>query len=282
MDKLQKIKLIECPRDAIQGINTLIDTQKKIDYINFLLDLNIFDTIDFGSFVSPKAMPQMADSLVVANGLTIGNSTTKLLAIVANERGANEAANIEKINFLGFPFSISETFQQRNTNASIAESVIRVQNIQEICVKNKKKLVLYISMAFGNPYGDIWNADIVEEWILKLKLFDIQIFSLSDTIGIATPESIKYLCGNIFNTNKSTEIGIHLHTKSNDWQDKIEAAVEMGCNRFDGAILGYGGCPMAQDELVGNMPMEKLLEYFERADINQIEMLKTKFKTLIN
>jgi hydroxymethylglutaryl-CoA lyase len=275
------IKLIECPRDAIQGFHGFIATQQKIDYIQFLLSLNLFDTIDFGSFVSPKAIPQMADTAQVVRGLDMSNTSTKLLAIVANERGAAEAAQFEAISYLGYPFSVSETFQIRNTNASIGESVERVQKIQEICQKSNKKLVLYLSMAFGNPYNDVWNTDIVIEWLEKLKAIDIQIFSLSDTIGVATAESIEHLCRDVITKNKDLEIGVHLHTRNDFWKPKIEAAYSNGCLRFDGAMLGFGGCPMAQDELIGNMPTEHLLEYFDKANKAQIEALKDNFNTLI-
>jgi hydroxymethylglutaryl-CoA lyase len=281
-DKMNdSIKLIECPRDAIQGIHDFIPTDKKIKYINYLLSLGIFDTIDFGSFVSPKAIPQMADTHEVVKGLDLSNSSTKLLTIIANERGAIAASDYEQISYLGYPFSVSETFQIRNTNATIEESVKNLQKIQEICVKSNKKLVVYLSMAFGNPYNDIWNSDIVLEWIEKLQVFDIEIFSLSDTIGVASVESIDYLCKNIIPKYKNLEIGVHLHTETNSWKEKIEAALKNGCLRFDGAMLGYGGCPMAQDELVGNMPMEKLLEHFARTNMDEINDLKKMFGEMI-
>ncbi len=283
VDKMnESVKLIECPRDAIQGIHTFIPTDKKIKYINHLLSLGIFDTIDFGSFVSPKAIPQMADTHEVVKGLDLSNSSTKLLAIIANERGAIAASEYEQISYLGYPFSVSETFQIRNTNATIEESVNNLQKIQEICIKSNKKLVVYLSMAFGNPYNDIWNSEIVLEWIEKLQVFDIEIFSLSDTIGVATVESIDYLCKNIIPKYKNLEIGVHLHTEKNSWKPKIEAALYNGCQRFDGAMLGYGGCPMAQDELVGNMPMENLLEHFGRTNMDEINNLKRMFEELIS
>jgi hydroxymethylglutaryl-CoA lyase len=278
----KSIKLIECPRDAIQGIHAFIPTEKKIQYINYLLSLGIFDTIDFGSFVSPKAIPQMADTHEVVKGLDLSNSSTKLLAIIANERGAISASQYEQISYLGYPFSVSETFQMRNTNSTIEESVKNLQKIQEICVKSNKKLVVYLSMAFGNPYGDIWNSEIVLEWIEKLQVYDIEIFSLSDTIGVATVKSIDNLCKNIIPKYKNLEIGVHLHTKKDNWREKIEVAERNGCERFDGAMLGYGGCPMAQDELVGNMPMESLLEHFGRANMDEINDLKRNFERLIS
>jgi hydroxymethylglutaryl-CoA lyase len=278
----KSIKLIECPRDAIQGIHAFISTDKKIKYINYLLTLGIFDTIDFGSFVSPKAIPQMADTHEVVKGLDLSNSSTKLLAIIANERGAISASQFEEITYLGYPFSVSETFQMRNTNSTIEESVENLQKIQAICVKSNKKLVVYLSMAFGNPYGDNWNSEIVLEWVEKLQVFGIEIFSLSDTIGVASTESIDYLCKSIIPKYENLEIGVHLHTKKENWQEKIEMAERNGCLRFDGAMLGYGGCPMAQDVLVGNMPMEHLLEYFGKAKLEEIGVLKRMFGQLVS
>lgn len=276
------MKIIECPRDAIQGLKHLVATDKKIDYINQLLKSNLFDTIDFGSFVSPKAIPQMADTKDVIAGLNTEGTDTKLLAIVANERGAKEAVQHSKITYLGYPFSVSETFQLRNTNATIAESLERVKVIQEICVKNDKELVLYISMGFGNPYGDEWNAETVLEWIQKLKTLGIKIFSLSDTVGVANPETISYLFGHLFLHYPELEFGAHLHTTPETWKEKIESAYDAGCRRFDGALLGYGGCPMAADELVGNMPTENLLTFTGNTDYNRINSLKLAFQNLIN
>lgn len=276
------MKIIECPRDAIQGLKHLVATDKKIDYINQLLQSNLFDTIDFGSFVSPKAIPQMADTKDVIAGLNTEGTATKLLAIVANERGAKEAAQHSKITYLGYPFSVSETFQLRNTNATIAESLERVKVIQEICVKNNKELVLYISMGFGNPYGDEWNAETVLEWIQKLKTLGIGIFSLSDTVGVANPETISYLFGHLFLHYPELEFGAHLHTTPETWKEKIESAYDAGCRRFDGALLGYGGCPMAADELVGNMPTENLLTFTDNTDYDRINSLKLAFQNLIN
>ncbi|GAB3509793.1 hydroxymethylglutaryl-CoA lyase [Emticicia fontis] len=276
------MKIIECPRDAIQGLHHFIPTEKKIAYINELLASNLFDTIDFGSFVSPKAIPQMADTKGILYGDYLFESKTKLLAIIANERGAQEASAYERINYLGYPFSVSETFQLRNTNATISESLERVKGIQEICEKTSKQLVLYISMGFGNPYGDVWNAEIVLEWVEKLKQLGIKIFSLSDTVGVANPESIRYLFENLIPKHPDLEFGAHLHTTPDTWKEKIESAYGAGCRRFDGAILGYGGCPMAADELVGNMPTENLLSFIGNTDYEKIDSLKLAFQNLIS
>ncbi len=257
-----KIKLIECPRDAMQGIHEFIDTETKIKYINQLLEVG-FDTIDFGSFVSPKAIPQMRDTNEVIQSINT-KTKTKLLSIVANFRGALQATKYEAIDCLGYPFSISETFQIRNTNASIEESLERVQDIQLLCEDTGKELVVYISMGFGNPYGDPWNTDICIEWVEKLAALNIKIFSLSDTIGVATPDSISYLFSSLIPAFPEIEFGAHLHTRPDDWKGKVEAAYANGCFRFDGTIKGYGGCPMAKDELVGNMPMENLMYYFDK------------------
>jgi len=276
------MKIIECPRDAIQGLHDFIPTHKKIAYINQLLASNLFDTIDFGSFVSPKAIPQMADTKAVVEGLDMSIAKTKLLAIIANERGAAEASAYEQITYLGYPFSVSETFQLRNTNATIGESLERVKGIQEICEKASKELVIYISMGFGNPYGDLWNAEIVLNWVSQLKQLGIKIFSLSDTVGIATQENISYLFQNLIPRYPDLEFGAHLHTTPDTWKEKIESAYGAGCRRFDGAILGYGGCPMAADELVGNMPTENLLIFNENTDFDKINDLKMAFQNLIN
>lgn len=275
------VKIIECPRDAIQGLHHFIPTEKKVEYINLLLKSNLFDTIDFGSFVSPKAIPQMADTAEVVRNLDLSNTNTKLLAIIANERGAKEASEIEQINYLGYPFSISETFQLRNTNATILESVERVKVIQDICLKADKQLVIYISMGFGNPYGDEWNSEIVIQWVEKLSEFGVNIFSLSDTVGVATPEKISYLFSNLVPKYPKLEFGAHLHTTADTWTEKFDAAVGGGCKRFDVAIMGYGGCPMAQDDLVGNMPTENLLDNFEIGQKTKIEELKIAFQQMI-
>lgn len=260
------IKIIECPRDAMQGLKAFIPTETKASYINHLLKTG-FDTIDFGSFVSPKAIPQMRDTAAVLAQLNLDQTNTKLLAIVANRRGAEDAAQFEQIEYLGYPFSISETFQLRNTNATIEESVERVKVIQEICVKHRKKIVLYISMGFGNPYGDPWNVEIVQKWVDILDGLGIEIFQLSDTIGVAKPESINYLFSELIPAYPKLEFGAHFHTTPTTWKEKIAAAYESGCKRFDGAIKGYGGCPMAKDELTGNMPTENLIYFFEEQKV---------------
>ena len=258
----ESIKLIECPRDAMQGWKHFIPTEKKIAYINALLKVG-FDTIDFGSFVSPKAIPQMADTRDVIGNLELGISVTKLLAIVANERGAEEAVIFDQINYLGFPFSVSETFQMRNTNSTMAESLERVENIQNLCIKNKKELVVYLSMGFGNPYGDEYNEEIVFSWADQLAAMDIKIISLADTVGLATAEQVSSVTKYLVDALPETEIGVHLHSAAVNWKAKVEAALTAGCRRFDGALKGIGGCPMADDELVGNMDTELMIPYFE-------------------
>ena len=258
---MTKIKIIECPRDAMQGIKQFIPTEIKASYINLLLQVG-FDTIDFGSFVSPKAIPQMRDTAEVLSQLNLDISRSKLLAIVANVRGANDASQFEEIDYLGYPFSISENFQMRNTSKTIAESIVILEKILNIAVKTKKEVVAYLSMGFGNPYGDPWNVDIVANWTEKLSKMGVKILSLSDTIGSSTPDIIDYLFSNLIPLYPQIEFGAHLHTTPTAWYEKVHAAYTAGCNRFDGAIKGYGGCPMATDELTGNMPTEKLLEYF--------------------
>ena len=260
------LKLIECPRDAMQGWKNFIPTEKKTKYINSLLKVG-FDTIDFGSFVSPKAIPQMADTKEVIGGLEFGVSNSKLLAIIANFRGAEEASVFDQITYLGFPFSVSETFQQRNTNSSIEESLKRVEEIQNLCINKNKKLVIYISMAFGNPYGDLYDEDIVFNWVEKLVELDIETISLADTVGVAAPEQVYDMTSYLVESLPSTEIGVHLHSTFENWQQKLDAAVKAGSNRFDGALKGIGGCPMANDELVGNMNTEWMINYFETNNI---------------
>lgn len=255
------IQLVECPRDAMQGLKEFIPTEKKAAYINQLLQVG-FHTVDFGSFVSPKAIPQMRDTAEVLAKLDLSETSSKLLAIVANTRGANDAAQFPEIAYLGFPFSVSETFQLRNTNATIEESLERVATVQQICENSNKQMVIYISMGFGNPYGDPWNVDIVQRWIDRLLELGIGIFMLSDTIGVATPQSIRYLFGNLLPAYPDVVFGAHFHTNPRTWKEKIEAAYESGCRRFDGAIKGFGGCPMAKDELTGNMPTENMVHYF--------------------
>lgn len=262
----KKIKLIECPRDAMQGWPHFISTEKKIAYINALLQVG-FDTIDFGSFVSPKAIPQMADTGEVIKKVKIQNSKTKLLAIVANERGATDAVVFDEISYLGFPFSVSETFQQRNTHSGIQESLGRVEEIQNLCIKNKKELVVYISMGFGNPYGDVYNQAIVFDWVNKLVAMDIKIISLADTVGLANAAQVHEVAKHLIDALPQTEIGVHLHSTAFNWKEKVDAALDAGCLRFDGALKGIGGCPMANDELVGNMDSELMIPYFEEKKI---------------
>lgn len=255
------VKIIECPRDAMQGIKAFIPTEQKVQYIQSLLRIG-FDTIDFGSFVSPKAIPQMADTPSVLSKLDLSATQSKLLAIVANTRGAKDASQFEEISYLGFPFSISENFQMRNTHKTIKQSVVILQEILNIADKNNKQVVAYLSMGFGNPYGDPWNVDVVAQWTERLSEMGIRILSLSDTIGSSTPEIISYLFKNLIPLYPEIEFGAHLHTSPSKWFEKIDAAYRAGCLRFDGVIQGYGGCPMAKDELIGNMPTEKILSYF--------------------
>jgi hydroxymethylglutaryl-CoA lyase len=258
--------LVECPRDAMQGWQHFIPTTKKVEYINALLQVG-FDTLDFGSFVSPKAIPQMADTKEVIGNLQLTNTNTKLLAIIANERGATDAVVYDEISYLGFPFSVSETFQQRNTNSSIQESIGRVEEIQNLCIKNKKELVVYLSMSFGNPYGDEYNEDIVFNWANKLAALGIKILSLADTVGIATPQQVKSVTSLLIKALPKVEIGVHLHSTAINWKDKVDAALQAGCLRFDGALKGIGGCPMADDELVGNMDTELMVPYFKQQNV---------------
>ena len=264
---MKKIKIIECPRDAMQGIKDFIPTQKKVDYIQSLLRVG-FDTIDFGSFVSPKAIPQMQDTAEVLAQLDLSQTQSKLLAIIANTQGAQIASTHKEIQYLGFPFSISENFQMRNTHKTIAESLITLQEILNIADASNKEVVTYISMGFGNPYGDPWNIEIVGEWTEKLANMGVKILSLSDTVGSSTPDVITYLFSNLIPKYSHIEFGAHLHTTPDKWHEKIDAAYKAGCVRFDGAIQGFGGCPMAKDDLTGNMPTEKLLSYFTTQNAN--------------
>ena len=257
------MKIIECPRDAWQGREAFIPTEEKIKYLRTLLRVG-FDTIDLGSFVSPRAMPQVRDTAEVLRGLDRTGTSSRLLGIVANERGAQEACQFDALTYLGYPFSISETFQRRNTNATIEASVGRVEAMQVLCEQYGKELVIYISMGFGNPYGDPWAPEVALEWIEKLAALGIRIFSLSDTVGVATPETITELFTALVSTpepSTALELGAHFHTTPQHWREKVAAAYDAGCRRFDGALLGYGGCPMAQDELVGNMPTENLVAF---------------------
>ncbi|MGL4598564.1 MAG: hydroxymethylglutaryl-CoA lyase [Bacteroidia bacterium] len=260
------LQLVECPRDAMQGLHAFIDTDVKAAYINQLLHCG-FDTIDFGSFVSPKAIPQLRDTADVLNKLDLSTTSSKLLAIIANVRGAEDAVKFDEIRYLGFPFSISETFQQRNTNASISESLTRVEEIQSLCVNRNKELVVYISMAFGNPYGDVWSADVAIDWTKRLAELGIKIIALADTTGVSNPENIDYLFSNIIPAFPHLTIGAHLHTTPDSWKEKMEAAWQAGCRRFDHAVLGFGGCPMAADALTGNMPTERVLEFLAEKNI---------------
>jgi hydroxymethylglutaryl-CoA lyase len=258
---MEAIKIIECPRDAMQGIKAFIPTDRKVAYIQSLLRVG-FDTIDFGSFVSPKAIPQMQDTAEVLVRLDLSKTKSKLLAIIANTQGAIAASQHQPIQYLGFPFSISENFQMRNTHKTIAESVITLQEIIEIADKSNKEVVAYLSMGFGNPYGDPWSMEIVGEWTEKLSTMGVKILSLSDTVGSSTPDVIQYLFSHLIPKYSKIEFGAHLHTTPDKWFEKMDAAYNAGCRRFDGAIQGFGGCPMARDVLTGNMPTEKLLSYF--------------------
>ncbi|MBU2947083.1 hydroxymethylglutaryl-CoA lyase [Zobellia uliginosa] len=264
---IEKVKVIECPRDAMQGIKPFIPTNEKVKYIQALLGCG-FDTIDFGSFVSPKAIPQMVDTAEVLSKLDLSKTKSKLLSIVANVRGAQDASEHPEIQYLGYPFSISENFQMRNTHKTIDQSVETLQEILNIADASGKEVVTYISMGFGNPYGDPWDVDIVGEWTEKLSGMGAKILSLSDTVGTSTPDVIQYLFSELIPRYPDIEFGAHLHTTPAKWHEKVNAAYKSGCRRFDGAVQGFGGCPMAKDELTGNMPTEKMLSYFtaEKAD----------------
>lgn len=263
----EHVKIIECPRDAMQGIKAFIPTKEKVKYIQSLLGCG-FDTLDFGSFVSPKAIPQMVDTAEVLSKLDLSKTKSKLLAIVANVRGAQDASVHQEIEYLGYPFSISENFQMRNTHKTIAQSVDTLQEILKIAGTSGKEVVTYISMGFGNPYGDPWSIEVVGEWTEKLAGMGARILSLSDTVGTSTPENIDYLFSNLIPKYPEIEFGAHLHTTPSKWHEKVDAAYKSGCRRFDGAVQGFGGCPMAKDELTGNMPTEKMLSYFtsQKAD----------------
>ena len=283
---MSKIKLIECPRDAMQGYSKFIKTEKKINYINNLLKVGFY-AIDCGSFVSEKMIPQMYDTPNVIKSLIKEESKTKIIVIVANERGALDASNYDQINIFGYPFSVSENFQIRNTNKTIKESINVLNNIIEISDKSNKEVVVYLSMAFGNPYGDPWNIEIVLDWIYKLKLLGIKTISLSDTIGISEPNQIKKILNAVNSEYKEIEFGAHFHSMSSDCYDKIKSAYSSGCFRFDGTIMGYGGCPMASSELIGNIPTEKLINFFKKKENNlklnilDFENAIDNFKTLI-
>lgn len=271
------IQLIECPRDAMQGWQHFIPTEKKIEYLNSLLQVG-FHTLDFGSFVSPKAIPQMADTATVLKGLN-WNTNTKLLAIIANVRGAEEAAAFDEVTYLGFPFSVSPTFQRRNTNSTIEESLQRVADIQHICAQRGKQLVVYISMGFGNPYGDAYSEDIVFNWVNEIAALGINIISLADTVGLATPEQVSSATSYLVKQLPEHTIGVHLHSTAQNREAKIAAAWQAGCRRFDGAMKGIGGCPMANDELVGNIDTEWLISFVEQyislPDLNKTALAKS-------
>lgn len=274
-----ELKLVECPRDAIQGIGDFIPTGKKITYINQLLASGLFEYIDFGSFVSPKSVPQLADTLAVLDGLDKGK--TKLLAIVANERGAETASKLKQIDYLGYPFSISETFQQRNANSTVEESFERVKRIADMLSAGEQELVVYISMAFGNPYGDLWNEDLVLKWIERLSNLGIRRFSIADTTSEASVEAVSTLYGHVAQQFLKLELSIHLHARIEEALLKVDAAFEAGCRRFEGAFLGFGGCPFAKNDLVGNIPMELLLNRFKKGSPVQNIKLMEAFQTMI-
>jgi hydroxymethylglutaryl-CoA lyase len=277
---MSEIKIIECPRDAMQGIKPFISTKAKTRYIQSLLACG-FDTIDFGSFVSPKAIPQMKDTAEVLDALDLSESSSKLLAIVANVRGAKDAVQFEEIDYLGYPFSISENFQMRNTHKTISESIKVLKEILGLAAKYDKDVVAYLSMGFGNPYGDPWSPAIVAEWTDKLSAMGVKILSLSDTVGTSKGEVISDLFSALIPKYPNIEFGAHLHTNPNNWFEKVDAAYKAGCKRFDGAIQGFGGCPMAKDELTGNMPTEKLLSYFNTLHASHgVKM--TRFETAYN
>ena len=284
---MSKIKIIECPRDALQGYSRFVSTDKKINYINSLLKIGFY-AIDCGSFVSNKMVPQMSDTQHVIKSLIKEESKTKVIVIIANERGALEASNYEQIDILGYPFSISENFQIRNTNKTIKESIHVLNNIIEISNKSNKEVIIYLSMGFGNPYGDPWSIEIVMEWIYKLKLLGINTISLSDTIGISKSDQIKKLFKAINSEYKEIEFGAHFHSIPNDWYNKVDSAYSFGCNRFDSTIMGFGGCPMASNKLIGNIPTEKLITFFNNQEKNieldflEFEEAYNNFKALIN
>ncbi len=264
---MQNVKIIECPRDAMQGVRDWIPTKEKAKFIQSLLDCG-FNTIDFGSFVSPKAIPQMKDTSELLSLLDLSSTESQLLAIVANIRGAKDAVMYHQIDYLGYPFSISENFQMRNTHKTINQSIETLKEILNLADSKNKKVVAYLSMGFGNPYGDPWSVDIVGEWTEKLSKMGVNILSLSDTVGSSSPEIITYLFSELIIKYPSIEFGAHLHTTTTKWKEKISAAYLAGCRRFDGAIQGFGGCPMAKDDLTGNMPTEKILSYFAAEKVN--------------
>lgn len=270
------ITLVECPRDAMQGWKHFIPTEQKVKYLNTLLKVG-FDVLDFGSFVSPKAIPQMADTKEVIPQLELSGTDTKLLGIIANTRGAEDAVQYDEVSYLGFPFSISETFQQRNTNKSIGESLRQVEEIQNLCVKKGKGLVIYISMGFGNPYGDPYSAEVAIDWVAKLAAMGIKTIAMSDTVGVAKPANIEYIFKSLVPEFGDVQIGAHFHSTPDKWEEKIQTAYNNGCLRFDSALKGIGGCPMAEDELVGNIATENIVDWCERSNI-QLNINKEAFR----
>ena len=271
---IDKVKIIECPRDAMQSIKTFIPTNTKLSYLQTVVDVG-FDVVDIGSFVSPKAIPQLSDTSIIIDSIDLSNSNSELLVIVANKLGAINASKFEKIDYLGYPFSISENFQMRNTNKTIKDSEKELAEIISIAEKVNKKVVVYLSMCFGNPYGDPWNLDIVNHWVYKLSKMGVKIISLSDTIGTSNSESIKSIFCSVLKNHIDIEFGAHLHSDPSTWYNKIHSAFEAGCRRFDGAIKGFGGCPMASNKLVGNMPTEKILSYLNSKKIhNNVSSLR--------
>jgi hydroxymethylglutaryl-CoA lyase len=270
---IDNVKVIECPRDAMQSIKKFIPTDLKISYLQSVVNVN-FDIVDIGSFVSPKAIPQLSDTELVLNEINLSQSSSELLVIVANEMGARKAVKQEKVTYLGYPFSISENFQMRNTNKTIDQSETLLKKILSIANQNGKQVVVYLSMCFGNPYGDPWNLDIVNSWIKRLSDLGVNTISLSDTIGTSNAESIKSIFTSVHKNYNHIEFGAHLHTDISSWNDKMKSAIEAGCRRFDGAIKGFGGCPMASDDLVGNMPTEKIISFLNTRKIS------TKIKTM--
>lgn len=275
-NSLSALKLVECPRDAMQGWKTVIPTHLKAEYINALLKVG-FDTLDFGSFVSARAIPQMADTKEVLARLDVTQTNTRLLAIVANTRGAEEAVLHPEITYLGYPFSVSETFQFRNANSSRENSLNTLDQVQQLCIHSNKELVVYISMGFGNPYGDAYSYDIVLEWVKRIRDLGVRVMSLADTVGLATPEQVKELFLLVSQAQPKVELGVHLHSKPTEWNKKLDAALQAGCLRFDGALKGIGGCPMANDALVGNMDTELMIPYFEESGY-EIKIDQEQFK----
>jgi hydroxymethylglutaryl-CoA lyase len=275
---MPELTIVECPRDAMQGWAHFIPTEKKITYLNQLLKVG-FDVLDFGSFVSPKAIPQLADTHEVVRKLDLSNTKTKLLAIIANTRGAQDAVQYDEISYLGFPFSISETFQLRNANKTILESLKQVEEIQQLCITHSKKLVIYISMGFGNPYGDDYSAETAIHWFKKLNEMGIDIIAMADTVGVAKPDTINYIYKHLIPEFPGVDIGAHFHSTAETWEEKIDAAYKNGCLRYDSSIKGIGGCPMAEDELVGNIATENMLQWAKKNNIplglNEDEFFKS-------